>query len=132
MAYIGLFELFYVCAQCGMFVMEDMPDMASLSSMGEKFRLIREAEGMTRQEFADCVGLPYGTVTNYEVRGKQVTEGALLKVTKHPKFKKYAYWLSTDETMPEVGQISPALSLDGSCNSDGDRVSTETIQKLSR
>lgn len=50
--------------------MEDMPDMASLSSMGEKFRLIREAEGMTRQEFADCVGLPYGTVTNYEVRGK--------------------------------------------------------------
>lgn len=83
--------------------------MASLSSMGEKFRLIREAEGMTRQEFADCVGLPYGTVTNYEVRGKQVTEGALLKVTKHPKFKKYAYWLSTDETMPEVGQISPAL-----------------------
>jgi len=112
--------------------MEDMPDMASLSSMGEKFRLIREAEGMTRQEFADCVGLPYGTVTNYEVRGKQVTEGALLKVTKHPKFKKYAYWLSTDETMPEVGQISPALSLDGSCNSEGDRVSTETIQKLSR
>ena len=104
--------------------------MASLSSMGEKFRLIREAEGMTRQEFADCVGLPYGTVTNYEVRGKQVTEGAL--VTKHPKFKKYAYWLSTDETMPEVGQISPALSLDGSCNSEGDRVSTETIQKLSR
>ena len=99
--------------------------MASLSSMGEKFRLIREAEGMTRQEFADCVGLPYGTVTNYEVRGKQVTEGALLKVTKHPKFKKY-------ETMPEVGQISPALSLDGSCNSEGDRVSTETIQKLSR
>lgn len=91
--------------------------MASLSSMGEKFRLIREAEGMTRQEFADCVGLPYGTVTNYEVR-KQVTEGALLKVTKHPKFKKYAYWLSTDETMPEVGQISPALSLDGSCNSE--------------
>lgn len=87
---------------------------------------------MTRQEFADCVGLPYGTVTNYEVRGKQVTEGALLKVTKHPKFKKYAYWLSTDETMPEVGQISPALSLDGSCNSEGDRVSTETIQKLSR
>lgn len=61
--------------------------MASLSSMGEKFRLIREAEGMTRQEFADCVGLPYGTVTNYEVRGKQVTEGALLKVTKHPNLR---------------------------------------------
>lgn len=37
-----------------------------------------------------------------------------MKVAKNPRFKKYAYWLSTDETMPEVGQISPALSLDGS------------------
>ncbi|RLM48914.1 XRE family transcriptional regulator, partial [Halorubrum sp. Atlit-28R] len=27
---------------------------------------------------------------------------------------KYALWLTTDETAPEVGQISPALSLDGS------------------
>ncbi|MGF2653488.1 helix-turn-helix domain-containing protein [Serratia marcescens] len=88
--------------------------MANVSSIGEKFRLIREAEGMTRQEFADTVGLPYGTLTNYELRGKQVTEGALMKVAKNPRFKKYAYWLSTDETMPEVGQISPALSLDGS------------------
>lgn len=88
--------------------------MAYLSTMGEKFRRIREAEGLTRQEFADAVGLPYGTVTNYESRGKQVTEGALMKVAKNPRFKKYAYWLSTDETMPEVGQISPALSLDGS------------------
>lgn len=111
-------------------LVDDESEVAS--GLGAKFRLMREAEGMTRQEFADCVGLPYGTVTNYEARGKQVTEGALLKVTKHPKFKKYAYWLSTDETMPEVGQISPALSLDGSCDSDGDQVSTKTIQKLSR
>ena len=88
--------------------------MAHMSSMGEKFRLIRKAEGMTRQEFADAVGLPYGTLTNYETKGFQVTEGALMKITKNPRFKKYAYWLSTDETMPEVGQISPALSLDGS------------------
>ncbi|MFL3491218.1 helix-turn-helix domain-containing protein [Citrobacter cronae] len=88
--------------------------MAHMSSMGEKFRLIRKAEGMTRQEFADAVGLPYGTLTNYETKGFQVTEGALMKITKNPRFKKYAYWLSTDETMPEVGQISPALSPDGS------------------
>lgn len=88
--------------------------MAPMSTMGEKFRLIRKAEGMTRQEFADAVGLSYGTITNYETRGIQVTEGALMKVAKHPRFKKYAYWLSTDETMPEVGQISPALSLNGS------------------
>lgn len=88
--------------------------MTSMSSMGEKFRLIRKAEGMTRQEFANTIGLSYDTITNYETRGTQVTEGALMKVAKNPRFKKYAYWLSTDETMPEVGQISPALSLDGS------------------
>ncbi len=88
--------------------------MTSVSSMGEKFRLIRKAEGMTRQEFANTVGLSYDTITNYETRGTQVTEGALMKVAKNPRFKKYAYWLSTDETMPEVGQISPALSLNGS------------------
>lgn len=88
--------------------------MASLSTMGDKFRLIRKAEGMTRQEFADAVGLSYATMTNYETRGIQVTESALMKITKNPRFKKYAYWLSTDETMPEVGQISPVLSLDGS------------------
>ena len=88
--------------------------MAHMSRLGEKFRLIREAEGLTRQEFADALGLPYGTVTNYESRGKQITEGALMKITTNPKFKKYALWLITNETMPEVGQISPALSLDGS------------------
>lgn len=106
--------------------------MAYMSTMGEKFRLIREAEGLTRQEFADVVGLPYGTVTNYESRGKQVTEGALMKVAKNPRFKKYAYWLSTDETMPEVGQISPALSPDGSENSEAAQVSTETTAKYHR
>ncbi|EIO3281929.1 helix-turn-helix transcriptional regulator [Salmonella enterica] len=106
--------------------------MAHMSSMGEKFRLIRKAEGMTRQEFADAVGLPYGTVTNYETKGFQVTEGALMKICKHPRFKKYAYWLTTDETMPEVGQIAPPLSLDGSERSEVSQVSIETSQKSHR
>ncbi len=88
--------------------------MTSMSSMGEKFRLIRNAEGMTRQQFADAVGLSYNTVTNYETRGKQATEGVLVKVATNPRFKKYALWLLTDDTAPEIGQISPALSPDGS------------------
>ncbi len=59
MAYIGLFEFF-------MFV----PDVACcdggyarygiLSSMGEKFRLIREAEGMTRQSLRIVLGCLMG------------------------------------------------------------------------
>ncbi|EDM2050495.1 XRE family transcriptional regulator [Salmonella enterica subsp. enterica serovar Muenchen] len=106
--------------------------MAHMSSMGEKFRLIRKAEKMTRQDFADAVGLPYGTITNYETKGFQVTEGALMKICKHPRFKKYTYWLSTDETMPEVGQVSPALSLDGSEHSEVDQASTKTTQKSHR
>ncbi|HCM8924072.1 TPA: helix-turn-helix transcriptional regulator [Salmonella enterica subsp. enterica serovar Paratyphi B] len=106
--------------------------MAHMSSMGEKFRLIRKAEGMTRQDFADAVGLPYGTITNYETKGFQVTEGALKKICKHPRFKKYAYWLTTDETMPEVGQIAPPLSLDGSETPSDAQESIRTIQKLHR
>ncbi|ENT9615616.1 TPA: helix-turn-helix domain-containing protein [Salmonella enterica subsp. enterica serovar Aberdeen] len=112
--------------------MEDILNMAHMSSMGKKFRLIRKAEGMTRQEFADAIGLPYGTITNYETKGIQVTEGAFTKVTKHPRFKKYAYWLSTDETMPEVGQISPSLSPDGSENSEAAQVSIKTTAKSHR
>ncbi|MBL5901423.1 helix-turn-helix transcriptional regulator [Lelliottia amnigena] len=106
--------------------------MASMSSLGDKFRLIREAEGMTRKEFADMVGIPYGTITNYESRGKQVTEEPLLKITKNPRLKKYALWLCTDETAPEVGQISPALSLDGSEQTEGAPNSTPDALKSPR
>lgn len=106
--------------------------MAHMSSMGDKFRLIRKAEGMTRQDFADAVGLPYGTITNYETKGFQVTEGALVKICKHPRFKKYAYWLTTDETMPAAGQIAPPLSLDGYESPTDAPESIRTIQKSHR
>ncbi|GAL28577.1 hypothetical protein JCM19239_5760 [Vibrio variabilis] len=34
-----------------------------------------------------------------------------MKITKHERFKKYAYWLMTDEILPESGQIAPDFSI---------------------
>ncbi|WP_145570729.1 helix-turn-helix domain-containing protein [Yersinia bercovieri] len=84
--------------------------MAIESSVGEKIRQIREAEGLTRKEFADLLDISYSSLTNYEIRGIQVTEKILTSLAKHVKFKKYALWLISGDTAPEVGQIAPTLS----------------------
>lgn len=40
-----------------------------MSNMGEKIRLMRKAEGMTRKELAELIGVSYGSLTNYETKG---------------------------------------------------------------
>ncbi|EFJ5826601.1 TPA: helix-turn-helix transcriptional regulator [Escherichia coli] len=88
--------------------------MADMSNMGEKIRLMRKAEGMTRKELAELIGVSYGSLTNYETKGVLTTETILLKLTNHPRFQKYALWLMTGKTSEAAGQISPHLSLSGS------------------
>lgn len=87
--------------------------MANPSSLGEKIRLIREAEGITRAQLAEMLDVPYGTLNNYEMKGIQMTEKFMVNFTNHPRFEKYALWLMTDKTAPSVGQVSPSLSPDG-------------------
>ncbi|EBX4272725.1 TPA: helix-turn-helix transcriptional regulator [Escherichia coli] len=87
--------------------------MANSSSLGEKIRLIREAEGLTRAQLAEMLDVPYGTLNNYEMKGIQMTEKFMVNFTNHPRFEKYALWLMTDKTAPSAGQVSPALSPDG-------------------
>ncbi|EKN5954393.1 hypothetical protein CRM81_07030 [Yersinia kristensenii] len=50
-------------------------------------------------------------------------------MTKNLRLKKYALWLTTDETFEVGGQIAPALSLDGSIRSEGDQASIGITQK---
>ncbi|HFS3812357.1 TPA: XRE family transcriptional regulator, partial [Escherichia coli] len=45
---------------------------------------------------------------------------------------KYMFWLLKDKTLPAAGQIAPALSLDGSSQSEGDLASIDVTQKSSR
>ncbi|EPJ0730288.1 helix-turn-helix domain-containing protein [Morganella morganii] len=87
--------------------------MTNLSTLGEKIRMIREAENLNRKEMAELIGASYGTLNNYETKGVLVTETVLVKLTTHPRFEKYTLWLMTGKTNEAMGQISPTLSPDG-------------------
>ncbi|WP_105461896.1 helix-turn-helix domain-containing protein [Escherichia coli] len=90
----------------------------TMSTMaGEKIRAIRDAEGLSRQQFFELTGIPAGTQKHYEMgRHKSIGSEILFKITTHPRFQKYALWLMTDTTAPESGQIAPSLSPDGHDN----------------
>ncbi|EFK4081725.1 hypothetical protein EY011_11750 [Shigella flexneri] len=53
-------------------------------------------------------------------------------MTKNSRLKKYALWLTTDETFEAGGQIAPALSLDGSIQLEDDQPSIGITQKSPR
>ena len=77
-----------------------------------RIRPMREAEGMSRDEFARETGLKFQSVTNYELgRNKSIGSEQLEKITNHPRFQKYALWLVTGNTAPEAGQISPEIEV---------------------
>ncbi|HAG0017077.1 TPA: helix-turn-helix transcriptional regulator [Salmonella enterica] len=98
----------------------------------EKIKLVRVAEGLSQRQFCQIIDLPLSTLRKYEINSSIPSIQNLMKITKNPRFKKYALWLTTDETAPEVGQIAPSLSPDGCENSEADQVSTETTQKSPR
>lgn len=98
----------------------------------EKIKLVRMAEGLSQRQFSQIIDLPLSTLRKYELDSSIPNIQNLMKITKNPRFKKYALWLTTDETAPEVGQIAPPLSLDGCDHSEADQVSTETDQKSHR
>lgn len=78
--------------------------------LGSKLKEVRLTERLTQSEVCDISGIKLETWKGYEYgRSKSVSSIELLKLTKHPRFKKYALWLVTDETAPECGQISPII-----------------------
>lgn len=88
-------------------------------SIGKKIRDIREAEGLTRQQFFELTGIPTGTQKYYETgRVESIGSDVLMKITNHPRFEKYMMWLMShdNKTSEAAGQISPALSPDGQGN----------------
>ncbi|HGE8356109.1 TPA: helix-turn-helix domain-containing protein [Serratia marcescens] len=83
------------------------------SGYGEKLKAVRNAEKLTQPELAQLTGVSLGAIRNYETGQREVGLGVLDKIVKHPQFEKYTMWIMTGKTMPEVGQICPALSPDG-------------------
>ena len=74
----------------------------------EKLKEIRLSEGLTQAELCEALGINLSTWKSYELnRRSAISSLELFKLTKHPRFMKYALWLVTDTTCPQCGQISP-------------------------
>lgn len=106
--------------------------MIHKSSLGEKLRLIREAEGLSRREMEEVTGVSQNNLKNYEILGRMIPGETLLLILNHPRFRKYSDWVMFNQTNAATGQIAPPLSLDGFFDLEGDQVSTETNQKSPR
>lgn len=78
----------------------------------EKIKAIRKAEGLTQATFCEISKIPLSTLKNYEGGHTEPSVNTLLLITSNPRFKKYALWLTTDETAPEAGQIAPLSPID--------------------
>ncbi|HHH7891706.1 TPA: helix-turn-helix transcriptional regulator [Escherichia coli] len=103
-----------------------------VSELGEKLRLIREAEGLSRRAMEEVTGVSQNNLKNYEILGRMIPGETLLLILNHPRFRKYSDWVMFNQTNAATGQIAPPLSLDGFSSLEGDQSSTETKQKLPR
>lgn len=75
-----------------------------------RIRAVREAEGLSQEDFARAIDMKYQTLRQYETgRRQSIGSVQLAKITEHPQFQKYALWLVTGTTAPESGQISPEI-----------------------
>ena len=79
----------------------------------ERIRHVREAEGLSQEDFAIEIGMKYQTLRKYETgRTTSIGSEQLGKITTHPRFERYTLWLMTGKTAPGAGQISPELLKD--------------------
>ncbi|EGQ7984224.1 helix-turn-helix transcriptional regulator [Vibrio vulnificus] len=79
--------------------------------LGKKIKAVRIAERLTQEEMSQLVDIPLVSLRSYELEKRSVNEKNLIKVTQNERFDKYAYWLTTDKTLPESGQIAPDFSI---------------------
>lgn len=95
------------------------------SGIGQKIRLIRKSEMMTRQQFAEVCGIPLGTLDHYEGGRSIPSMEVAQRILACPSLTKYTLWLMTDQVAPDAGQIAPALAHVGQgetgCSASGKR-----------
>lgn len=72
-----------------------------------KMKALRTREGLTQTEFCDVVGISLSSWKKYEAGITDMGLSPFLKIANHPRFKKYALWLTTGDSAPDSGQISP-------------------------
>ncbi|HBV7996061.1 helix-turn-helix transcriptional regulator [Citrobacter freundii] len=103
--------------------------MIQKSSLGEKLRQMREAEGLSRREMSEITGVSPNNLKNYEILGRQIPADTLILILKIERFRKYTDWLMFNQINLAVGQVAPSLSPDGSESSEGAQVSIKTTQR---
>ena len=81
--------------------------------ISQKIKAVRQAEKVTQQQLSDLAGISLSTLKKIEAGYQEPSVTTLSKITKHASFSKYALWLISDKTLPEAGQISPALTHNG-------------------
>lgn len=67
------------------------------TDIGQKIRDLRKLEKLSQQNLADLIGTTKGTIYKWERGENSPTTSTLRRLTDHPRFKKYAAWLLTDE-----------------------------------
>lgn len=76
--------------------------------LAEKLKAIRIKEGLTQSELCETTGLSLSSYKKYELALRtEVSSIALLKITNHPRFKKYTLWLMTGDVASACDQVSP-------------------------
>lgn len=84
--------------------------------ISEKLKLIRESERLKKKEVAEMTGINYVTYVGYENGKSSISHDAVVRLLRHPRFRKYRDWFMFDETDPSAGQIAPALAHCGQGN----------------
>ena len=79
--------------------------------IGRKVKAIRLNEGFNQDKFSNLIDIPVDSLRSYEIGRRKIGEENMVKIAMNKKLKKYAYWLITDEVLPESGQISPDFSI---------------------
>ncbi|WP_313650329.1 helix-turn-helix domain-containing protein [Pseudomonas soli] len=70
-------------------------------------KAVRSKEGLTQGEFCELLGFSISTWKKYEAGITEMGVAPFLKVANHPRFKKYALWLTIGEAAPSCDQVSP-------------------------
>lgn len=76
-----------------------------MPTFAEKLKNIRKWERYTLAEFSDKCGIPKGTLGGYENEGRKIGLDNLSKILKVPEFKKYALYLTVDDSPEAIEKV---------------------------
>lgn len=84
------------------------PVSDELLSLPAKLNAVRVKEGLSLTDMATVLDFKLSDYKLAELeRNPELSAAVLLRVTGHPRFKKYSLWLMTGEIALEAGQVSP-------------------------